>query len=145
MTAWAWWPEDNREFAREIGRSTDPEATAESFNRWILGDERWEQLSERTRDRLRAEGAAFCADMASQDSPFFEIDQLRVPRILGCGTVLISPAFAGVFGRAAEVTGCELLVFEGASHLAPVTNPDLWARFARATVELAARADRAER
>ena len=145
MTAWDWWPADNRDWAREMGRSTDPEATAESFNRAVLGDDRWEQLPAHTRELLRAEGAAFCADMVSQDSPCFEPDRLQVPRLLGCGTRLISPNFAGVFARAAEVTGCELLVFEGASHVAPVTNPDLWAQFVRATVELAARANRAER
>ena len=145
MNAWDWWPPENRALAVAYGRSADPEATAEAFNRMILGDARWEQLPEGTRDRLRAEGEAFRADMASQDVPCFEIDQLQVPRLLGCGTVLFDSSFAGVYARAAEETGCELLVIDGADHFAPINHPDAWARFVRATVELAGRANRAER
>jgi pimeloyl-ACP methyl ester carboxylesterase len=147
MTAWDCWPPDVRESTLALGRVADPAAAAESFSRLALGDERWEQLPERTRDLVRAEGAAFCADMASQDSRFFEVERLRVPRLLGCGTVLtalMNPSHEGVFARSAAETGCELLVFEGADHRAAVTRPDVWAQFVRATVELATRTDRAE-
>jgi pimeloyl-ACP methyl ester carboxylesterase len=85
--------------------------------------------------------------MASQDSRFFDVKRLRVPRLLGCGTVLtalMNPSHEGVFARSAAETGCELLVFEGADHRAAVTRPDVWAQFVRATIELATRTDRAE-
>ena len=140
MTAWDWWPPENRDLARAYGRSEDPEATAESFSRMVLGDARWEQLPERTRHRLRAEGAAFCADMASQDSRFVEIDLLRIPGLVGCGDEY--PDFVDVNPRTAKETGFELLVIAGAGHFAPITNPEIGATFVRATVELARRANR---
>jgi pimeloyl-ACP methyl ester carboxylesterase len=142
MTAWDWWPPDNRDIARGYGRSVDSEATAESFNRMVLGDTRWEELPERTRDRLRAEGAAFCADMASQDSQFFQPDELQVPGLVGCGDEYQS--FVDVNVRTANAIGFELLVIEGADHFAPITRPDIGARFVRATVEIAGRTDQAE-
>jgi pimeloyl-ACP methyl ester carboxylesterase len=147
MTAWDWWPPENRDLARAYGRSVDPEATAESFSRIVLGNARWEQLPERTRHRLRAEGAAFVADMASQDSRFFDPDDLgtraRVPGLVGCGDEY--PFFVDVNARTADAIGFELLVVEGADHFAPITRSDIGARFVRATIELAGRTDRAER
>jgi pimeloyl-ACP methyl ester carboxylesterase len=141
LTAWDWTSPELRDLAQEMGRSTDPAATAESFNRMILGDAPWEQLPENVRGRLRAEGAAFCADMASQDSRYIELDQLHVvPTLVGCGDEY--PEGVPIHARTAQEAGCEFLIIEGAGHFAPVTQPDLWADFVRATVELTDHAKR---
>jgi pimeloyl-ACP methyl ester carboxylesterase len=141
MTAWGWSSPQLREQTEELGRSTDPEGTAETFNRMILGDARWEQLPEETRNRLRAEGPAFCADMASQDTRFFEIDRLRgVSTLLGCGDAY--PEGIAAQARTAEEAGCEFLVIGGADHFAPITQPEAWAGFVRTTVELARSSNR---
>ena len=107
----------------------------------VLGDARWDQLPERTRHLLRAEGAAFCADMASGDSRFVEIDLLRIPGLVGCGDEY--PDFVDVNARTAEEAGFEFLVIAGAGHYAPISNPEIGATFVRATVELAHRASQA--
>jgi pimeloyl-ACP methyl ester carboxylesterase len=86
MTAWEWSSRELRELSLAYGRSTDPEATIEAFSRTVLGDTWWEQLPERARDRLRAEAPAFCADMASQESQFFELDAFPARAWLAAAT-----------------------------------------------------------
>jgi pimeloyl-ACP methyl ester carboxylesterase len=143
MTAWDWSSRELRELSLAYGRSTDPGAAIESFNRTLaLGDAGWEQLRESTRDRLRAEGEAFCADMASQESKFIELDDLRVPGLVGCGDEW--PDGVDINARTADEAGFEFLVIEGTGHFAPITHPEAWARFVRATVELAERASGAQ-
>ena len=138
MTPWDWWPLSMRQQAALWAEAEDTEELAEQFNRGILGDARFEQLSERTRLMLRAEGAAFRDDMASQDRPFAELDRLTMPRIVGCGTVTPSdPAFIDLHRHTAERTGSELLVVEGADHSAHLSRPEAWVRLVRASVELA--------
>jgi pimeloyl-ACP methyl ester carboxylesterase len=141
MTQWEWWPADARQQTMTWGRAADAEAAGEQFNRLILGDARWEQLPERTRQRLRLEAKAFRADMASQDRVLFERGQLNVPRVLGCGTEQ-SGGFVGVHQRTADMFGYELLVIEGAGHGAHISHPDAWAQFVRATVDLDGRSSR---
>lgn len=141
MTAWEWSSRELRELSVAYGRSTDPEATVESFNRTVLGDAGWEALRESTRERLRAEGEAFCADMASQDSKFIELDDLRVPGLVGCGDEW--PEGVDINARTADEAGFEFLVIEETGHFAPLTHPEAWARFVRATVELGERASAA--
>ncbi len=77
-------------FAFTLG---DPDALGEDFNRLILGDERWEQTSPRTQESVRAEGTAFRADMSSQFEPLMDLDQLKVPFVVGCGTEAPDPRF----------------------------------------------------
>ena len=138
MTPWDWWPPSMRQQAAAWAQAEDTEALAEQFNRGILGDVRFEQLSDRTRSMLRAEGAAFRADMASQDRPFADLDRLTMPRIVGCGTVMpTDPTFVDLHRHTAERTGSELLVVEGADHSAHLSRPEAWVRLVRAAVELA--------
>jgi pimeloyl-ACP methyl ester carboxylesterase len=136
MTQWDWWPAEARRQASAWGRAQNAESAGEQFNRLILGDARWEQLPEHTRQRLRLEAKAFRADMASQDRVLFELDRLVMPRLLGCGTEQ-SGAFVGVHQRTAEMAGCELLVIEGAAHGAHISHPDAWAGLVRSTIDLA--------
>jgi pimeloyl-ACP methyl ester carboxylesterase len=136
MTQWEWWPPAARRQAMAWGRAADAETAGEHFNRMILGDARWEQLPERTRQRMRLEARAFRADMASQDRVLFELHELVVPRLLGFGTEQ-SKAWTHVHQRTAEMTGCELSVIEGAAHGAHISHPDAWAQFVRAAGDLA--------
>jgi pimeloyl-ACP methyl ester carboxylesterase len=141
MTQSDWWPAAARQQAMAWAQADDAEAVGEEFYRVILGDTGWDQLPEPTRRRLRLEGKAFRADMASQDRPPLDIDRLKMPRLLGCGTAQPS-GFIGVHHRTAQAIGCELLVIEGAAHAAHISHPDAWAGFVRATIDLASRTSR---
>lgn len=137
-TAWVdWWPTpDLLEKARSFAAITDTEALGEAFNRDILGDERWEQLRAPTKAMLRAEGAAFRTDMASETVAPFAFEDVRAPAVIGHGTRTSSGHEEGAI-RLAAVLGAELLCFEGADHFAPISRPDAFATIVRRAVALA--------
>jgi pimeloyl-ACP methyl ester carboxylesterase len=87
MVPYDWWGV-HEAMDRTMGWAAYPDAAqlGEDFNRTILGDERWDGLRESTKELLRAEGAAFRADMAFQAEPFLELDQIKVPFLVGGGT-----------------------------------------------------------
>ncbi len=138
MVPWDWWAGDEpMERTLSWATAEDAFALGESMNRAILGDERWEQLRDTTKEMLRAEGLAFRTDMRGQLEPYFELDHLKVPFLVGCGTQAHSSEFADAHRRLAERTGGELLVCEGADHYAHTNHPEAWVSFVRATVALA--------
>ena len=140
MVPWTWWSTIGQwERMMEFARYDDPYQLGEDFNRDILGDERWEQLPERTRELLRSEGVAFRADMACQESPFMDLDRLNVPMVVGVGTEHPEPEVASSHRETARRTNAELYVGEGANHFAHMGNPPVWAGFVRHTVDLARR------
>jgi len=136
--AWCdWWPTpDLAETAARFAAATDTEALGETFNRGILGDERWEGLAERTKAMLRAEGAAFRADMAAELSAPFAFEDLRCPIVVGHGTNTSSGHEEGA-RRLAALLGCERYEVPGADHFAPLSNPPAWAELVRRAVALA--------
>lgn len=139
MVPWPWWAgEVAMSHTKHWASYDDATTIGEDFNRTILGDERWEQLRESTKELLRSEGAAFHADMAGQLEPFFDPDELKVPFLVGCGTE-VPEQFAAAHRRVADRTRAELFVGEGADHFAHTNHPEVWADFVRRTVELATR------
>lgn len=145
MVAWDWgvWPEEWQETV-SWAMYTDTEALGEVFNRRILGEERWQQIADRTKELLRAEGAAFRADMSSQIHPFCDLDLLKVPFVVGCGTETHDPRFQLAYRSLAELTRAELYVGEGADHFAHTNHPEAWVGLVRATIALARRGDHEE-
>jgi len=138
MVPWDWWVgEEAQRRTMDYASYDDAFCLGEDFNRSILGDERWEQLRDRTKDLLRAEGAAFRADMAFQREPFLDLDAIKVPFIVGCGTVAFSEGHRMANHRIADRAGAELLVVEGADHFAHTNHPDAWVELVRRTVALA--------
>jgi pimeloyl-ACP methyl ester carboxylesterase len=138
-TAWAdWWPTDELlTKARSFAAVTDTRALGEAFNRDILGDDRWESLSDRTREMLRAEGAAFCADMAAETEAPFAFEDIRCPCVIGYGTATSTGHEEGA-RRLGAVLGCDLYEVAGANHFAPISNPPAFAELVRRAVALAA-------
>jgi pimeloyl-ACP methyl ester carboxylesterase len=136
--AWCdWWPDPSlRQSATAFATAPDPEALGESFNRNILGDERWESLPRRTQQLLRAEGAAFRTDMAAELQAPFEFADIVAPTIIGYGTAT-SAGHAEGARVLAELMGADLYEVAGANHFAPVSNPAAWATLARRAVAIA--------
>jgi pimeloyl-ACP methyl ester carboxylesterase len=138
LMAWPFWAgTDAYEQTTRWAGYTDTGELGEAFNRMILGDERWEQLRPATRDLLRAEGAAFRADMACQGEPFMDLDQIKAPTIVGRGTVAPNPALLEAYDLLAAHLGAELLVVDGADHFAHTNHPEAWVELVRRTVALA--------
>jgi pimeloyl-ACP methyl ester carboxylesterase len=138
--AWCdWWPDPGLvEAATRFARAADPLALGEEFNRGILGDQRWEALPERTKDMLRAEGAAFRADMAAELTAPYAFADIKSPTVIGYGTATSSGHAEGA-RRLAALIGADLYEVPGADHFAPLTSPPAWARLVRKAIALARR------
>ena len=52
----------------------------------LVSPEAWDRLSEERRLQLRREGRAFRSDIRSITRPAYDIDQLRTPLVLACGS-----------------------------------------------------------
>jgi pimeloyl-ACP methyl ester carboxylesterase len=135
---WAdWWPDGDNEDWLPSWLSSDPAALGETYNRELIGQDRWESLPERTRELLRAEGASFRADLLSQAGKPFDAADLRCPIVVGAGTLTNEWMVEGC-QRLAEQTGGELFVAQGANHVAHTDHPAVWAELVRRAVALAA-------
>ena len=64
--------------------------------------------------------------MAFQSEPFLELDQIKVPFLVGAGTEAPDQFFQA-HCRLAERAGGELFVGDGADHFAHIGNPEVWA------------------
>ena len=139
MVASPWWiGQAAMDRTAVYGDATDPFDAGEQFNRFLLGDERWEALRPSTQELLRAEGVAFRADMHCQRVELVDPRDVEVPMIVGCGTVHAGPEFTRAHRAVDERAGAELFVGEGADHAAHMSHPDIWAGLVRRTVALAA-------
>jgi pimeloyl-ACP methyl ester carboxylesterase len=139
MVPWTWWSTpEQRERTRSWAEASDPLALGERFNRFILGDDRWDQLAPRTQDLLRREGEAFRADMVGQAEPYIDLDRLTIPAVVGAGSVSYDVGFVAAHRRLADRCGAEFMLVEGADHYAHLSAPDAWVSLVRAAVALAA-------
>jgi pimeloyl-ACP methyl ester carboxylesterase len=139
LVGWDWWYADVAwERTMALAAYKDPRQLGEDFNRSIVGDDRWDALQPATRELLRSEGAAFQADLASQGSPLFDLDDLKVPLIVGMGTIAPDPNYLQSHRDLAALTGAGLYVAEGVDHFAHITRPEAWVELVRRTVALVA-------
>jgi pimeloyl-ACP methyl ester carboxylesterase len=137
--AWAdWWPgTELRDSVVGFAAASDTAALGEKFAKHILGEERWHLLSDRTRAMLRAEGAAFRTDMASELIAPFAFGDIHAPCVIGYGTSTNHGHEEGA-KRLAGILGAEMFEVPGAGHFAPTERPEAFATLVRRAVRLAA-------
>src|SRR5207237_1286639 len=92
-------------------------------------------LSDRTKDMLRREGAAFRADMTSELTAPFDFADITCPVVIGAGTATSSGHLEGA-RRLARILNAELFEVEGADHFAPRTSPAAGAELVRKAIAL---------
>lgn len=112
-------------------------AAAEQFMRRVVGDERWEQLPERTQDQRRAEGAALLADVRSVHGVGAPYDPAGItqPVVAGHGSASPSRHVRAAQALATAAPDAELMVVEGGRHDTHNTHPEEFAQFVRRVVE----------
>ena len=121
----------------EAGREAD---AAEEFMRRIVGDDRWEELPEATKEQRRAEGPALVAELRSLRAPNaapFDLADFPVPVVAGHGGESRPHHRQAARTLAAEVPRGELVVIGGASHGAHMSHPSEFADLVRRAVALA--------
>lgn len=131
--AWLdWWPSDS---AGSVAvAAPTPHAAAETFLRLLLGDDTWERLPPGTQAVRRLEGPALLGDLAAirnKGQPPYDWAQLRVPLLVGHGSVSKPHHIRSARLLADEVPGADLVVIDGAGHGAHVSHAREFAAFVR--------------
>lgn len=135
-----WWPSRTAGSAARAAAGESPEAAAEAFMRRMIGDRRWEELPERTREQRRSEGEALLADLGALRVPSAPFDPaaITVPAVVGRGSETDERHRRTVDELAVTIPGCERIEIEGAPHGAHHSHPIEYARFVRRVVERSA-------
>ena len=125
-----WWPKDSAGTAA-IEAET-PEAGAEAFMRRMIGDERWESLSARTREAKRAEGPAVLAELQSiRHGAPFHLEDVHVPVVVGVGTESAPHQKAAAPRVVERLPDATLRRIEGAGHGAHLSHSAEFANLVR--------------
>jgi pimeloyl-ACP methyl ester carboxylesterase len=108
--------------------------------RRMIGDERWEDLPEATKEARRVEGTALLAELVAMRSgrAAYDIDTMPVPVAAGRGSES-RPHHMRTAETLAQAAGQEggAFVIEGAGHGAHVSHPEQFAAFIRLAVSVA--------
>ena len=130
-----WWPTRT---AGSVAMTEDrgEAAAAEQFMRRMIGDQRWEELPERTKQQRRAEGPArrrAAVDPCAQPPPY-EPAALVMPVIAAHGDQSRANHQETARALAAAVPNGELVVVPGAGHGVHLTHPAAVADLVRLAV-----------
>lgn len=129
-----WWPGGT---AGATALAESAEDAAEVFMRRLVGDSTWERLPEATRAARRAEGPVLQGEIADARAVApFDPPDVAAPCLVGHGSNSRPHHIEGS-QRLADQLGADVVVFDGANHMAHSRRPDEFAEFVRRTVALA--------
>lgn len=120
-----WWP-GTTAGAVAVAGSGKPEEAAEQFMRRMLGDQRWEELPERTRRTRRLEGVAMVEELADlrMNQPW-SAARITVPVVTAFGS-LGAPHHHQGMRHASVLLGCPVVELAGCRHDAPLSDAGLF-------------------
>jgi pimeloyl-ACP methyl ester carboxylesterase len=120
-----WWP-GTTAGAIAVAASGMPEEAAERFMRRLLGDRRWEELPEGTRQTRRAEGIAMVEELADlrRHQPWTAA-HITVPVVTAYGS-RGAPHHQEGMRYAADLLECPVVELAECRHDAPLSHPDLF-------------------
>ena len=132
-----WWPKGTKKYNARVAASDEPADDIEHMYRMLLGDQGWEHLQPDAQAELRAEGAAFQVDMASELNAPFDFQDVVVPALVGYGTATVAEHAKGARWLVDRLPKARLHSTPGAGHFAPRTHPKEFAAFIGAVVAMA--------
>jgi pimeloyl-ACP methyl ester carboxylesterase len=120
-----WWP-GTTAGAIAVAEEGKPEEAAERFLRRMLGDKRWEELPERTRQIRRAEGIAMVGELADlrRHRPW-DPQHIPTPVITAFGSLGARHHREGMT-HVASLLDCPVIELADCRHDAPLSHPDLF-------------------
>lgn len=126
-----WWPSTTAG-SRTLADESDPAKSAESFMRYLSGDQAWEMLPMRTQQQRRAEGPALLADLRSLrvENPPFEAEQLTMPVAVAGGSETQEHHKQGCEAMG-KLFNTEVQWIDGAGHGGHMSHPGPFAAFVR--------------
>ena len=116
-----WWPGTT---AGNQAVDTDPLNAVEIFMRRLVGDERWDNLPEHTKQSRRDEGPALVGELSTlrKHEPY-DFAAVKVPVVCGYGEHGAQRHQDGAKYVASHVQNGIAVMIEGAGHNAPTTHP----------------------
>lgn len=123
LSWYPWWP-GTTAGANAVATRGTPEEAAEAFMRRLVGDGRWEALSERTRMDRRAEGPALVGELTDlRQGPAWDPTQLIQPICALFGERGAAHHREGMEFLAHEVANGVAVMLPEAGHGAPLSHP----------------------
>ncbi len=121
--------------ARTLAEDSDPATAAESFMRYLAGDEAWEMLPMKTQQQRKAEGPALLSDlrMLHGGAAPFEAQEVTVPVAVAGGSLTQEHHKQGCEVMA-KMFDTEVQWIEGAGHGGHMSHPGPFASFVRRTM-----------
>lgn len=121
-----WWPKST---AGATSLSVPPEQAAEAFMIRLIGNRRWNQLPERTKEERRKEGPALTTELQSiRDSVPWTADAIQCPVLCGYGSLGLEHHKKGAIWLGEHLTYAQSVMIEGAGHGAPNSHAEEFAR-----------------
>jgi pimeloyl-ACP methyl ester carboxylesterase len=122
-----WWP-GTTAGAIAVAAAGKPHEAAERFMRRMIGDRRWEELPERSRETRLAEGVAMVEELADlrRYRPWVA-ENITMPVITAYGARGAAHHREGM-RYAASAIGCPVVELADCRHDAPLSHPDLFRR-----------------
>lgn len=116
-----WWPQGS---AGGAAIAAQPEDAAETFMIRMIGEKRWNELPQATKDQRRQEGRALTGELRDlRVGPPWNADNIVCPVICGHGTRGQPHHIDGAPKLALMLRNGESRVIEGAGHGAPISHP----------------------
>lgn len=132
-----WWPTSTAG-AKTLADDQDPGKSAESFMRYLAGDQAWDMLPMKTQQQRRAEGPALLADLRALrevDAPPFTPESVVVPVAVAGGSET-QPHHKDGCEAMAKMFGTNVQWIEGAGHGGHMSHPGPFAAFVRRCVAM---------
>ena len=122
-----WWPGTTAGAAARATEGTSQDA-AERFMRRLIGDDRWENLPERTRDTRMAEGAAMVGELRDLQAnrPWIG-ERIGCPLMVSYGSNGAQHHRDGMTHVHEMVSGSTMVELAGCRHDAPMSHANLFA------------------
>lgn len=120
--AWCdWWPQGSAGAAAV--KATEPAQAAETFMIRMIGEKRWSELPQKTKDERRQEGRALQGELSDlrQRAPW-NGDKISCRVLCGVGTRGSQHHIDGT-PRLANMVNGEVVVIDNAGHGAPISHP----------------------
>jgi pimeloyl-ACP methyl ester carboxylesterase len=127
-----WWPTSSAG-SRTLADESDPAKSAETFMRYLVGDQAWEMLPMRTQQQRRAEGPALLADLRALrvEVPPFDAESITVPVAVAGGSASQEHHKQGCEAMA-KLLNTQVQWIEGAGHGGHMSHPGPFASYVRA-------------
>lgn len=117
-----WWPKST---AGAQSLTVSPDQAAEAFMIRLIGQRRWDELPERTKEERRQEGPTLSKELQSiRDSAPWSPENIQCPVVCGYGSRALEHHKRGAIWLGANLPSGRTVEIKGAGHGAPNSHPE---------------------